>query len=58
MDFSTIATAISNLGFPIAVCVYLFYSNEKLRQSLDNNTKTIESLKDAIKGLLYKEKEM
>lgn len=33
-DFSTIAQLIGSLGFPIAACVYLFYSMQKER---DNN---------------------
>ena len=45
MDVGTITQFISNLGFPIACCVYLAYSNEKLRATIDENTKTIESLK-------------
>ena len=54
-----IAQIISTLGFPIAVCVYMFYSQEKEREShreetaklteaLNNNTLVIQSLKDAI----------
>lgn len=33
-DFSTVAQLIGSLGFPIAACVYLFYSMQKER---DNN---------------------
>lgn len=49
MDFSSITTLISSVGFPIACCVYLIYSNskteekhqeelEKIRQTVENNT--------------------
>lgn len=48
MDYNTVVQIISNLGFPIACCCYLFYSNEKLRQTLEENTKMIESLKTLI----------
>lgn len=48
MDGATLTTLISNLGFPIACCIYLFYSNEKLRGVLEENTKAIESLKTLI----------
>lgn len=58
----TIAQLISTLGFPIAVCVYMFYSQEKerethkeetakLTEALNNNTLVIQSLKDAIDHL-------
>ena len=58
----TIAQIISTLGFPIAVCVYMFYSQEKerethkeetakLTEALNNNTLVIQSLKDAIDHL-------
>lgn len=32
-DFSTVAQLIGSLGFPIAACVYLFYSMQKERDS-------------------------
>ncbi len=57
-----IAQLVSTLGFPIAVCVYMFYSQEKERErhreetekltdALNNNTLVIQSLKDAIDHL-------
>lgn len=45
MDVQTITQFISNLGFPIACCIYLAYSNEKLRATIEENTKTIDALK-------------
>lgn len=61
MDFSSITTIISQVGFPIACCIYLIYSNnkqndknaeevEKLRQSIDNNTKVMIELKMLLGG--------
>lgn len=55
MDLSSITTIISSLGFPIAVCVYLFYSQQKqaeahkeeidkLRTTVENNTKVMIKL--------------
>lgn len=32
-DFSVIAQLIGSLGFPIAACIYMFYSNNKERES-------------------------
>ena len=49
MDGNTISTLIGNLGFPIVACCYLAYSNEKLRQTIEENTKTIEALKELFK---------
>lgn len=54
------AQLLSNYMFPIACCVYLFYSQEKERQShkeesdkwveaLNNNTKVLEALKERLK---------
>ena len=51
------AQLLSNYVFPIACCVYLFYSQEKERQAhkeesdkwveaLNNNTKVLEALKE------------
>lgn len=48
MDVAALTTAISTLGFPIVACAYLAYSNEKLRKTIDENTKAIESLKTLI----------
>lgn len=48
MAAGELTTLISNIGFPIACCVYLFYSNEKLRVTLEENTKMIESLKSLV----------
>lgn len=55
MDFSAIASIISSVGFPIACCIYLIWSNtkqtethaaeiEKLRETVDNNTKAMLKL--------------
>lgn len=45
MDYTNFVQLISNIGFPIGCCLYLFYSNEKLRATLEENTRMIESLK-------------
>ena len=51
MDLTTISTLISSVGFPIACCIFLFKQNEKhseevdkLRASLDNNTKVMNKI--------------
>lgn len=45
MDAPTITQLISNLGFPIAVCVYMAWdrheAQKEMKQSLDNNTKAL-----------------
>ena len=49
MDMAAIPQLIGSLGFPIACCIYLIYSNnkaneahkeeiDKLRQTVENNT--------------------
>lgn len=56
MDPSALTNIISSVGFPIACCIYLIYSNnkqndknaeevEKLRQTIENNTKVMIELK-------------
>ena len=56
MDVSAVINIISTVGFPIACCVYLFYSNtrqqeksqeeiDKLRETVDNNTKVMVEIK-------------
>lgn len=55
MDISTITTVISSVGFPIAMCVYVFYAMQKqtethkteideLRKTIENNTIAIVKL--------------
>ena len=44
MEVNEIMQIISNVGFPIACCIYLFYSNDKLRKTIEENTKAIDSM--------------
>ena len=55
MDMQAVTSLISSVGFPIACCIYLIYSNnktaekhaeevEKLRVTVDNNTKVMLKL--------------
>ena len=55
MDIQAITQVISNVGFPIAMCIMMFYrlqksdethkeEMEKLRDSFDGNTKAINGL--------------
>lgn len=55
LDVQTLTQLIGSLGFPIACCIYLVYSNnkavekhesevEKLRVTVDNNTKAMLKL--------------
>lgn len=48
MDFNSLVSVFSSVGFPVACCCYLFYSNEKLRETIAENTKAILSLKSLI----------
>lgn len=63
MDVSTITALISSVGFPIACCIYLIYSNikteekhaeelEKIRQTVENNTHAMIKLCERI-GIDY-----
>ena len=49
MDFETIVATVSTVGFPIVCCIVLFNQNNKLRDTLEENTKAIISLTDYIK---------
>lgn len=49
MDFNAIITAISTVGFPIVCCGVLFIQNNKLRDTVEENTKAVISLTDYIK---------
>lgn len=49
MDFNAIITAVSTVGFPIVCCGVLFIQNNKLRDTVEENTKAVISLTDYIK---------
>lgn len=61
MEIGELLNAISNVGFPIAISVYLIYSGNKrdekfsgaiegLRQTVENNTSIITRLYDRLNG--------
>lgn len=49
MDFNAIITAVSTVGFPIVCCGVLFIQNNKLRDTVEENTKAVIGLTDYIK---------
>lgn len=49
MELNEILSAISTVGFPIAACIVLFIQNNKLRDTVEENTKAVISLTDYIK---------
>ena len=58
MDANAITTVISNLGFPIAVCIYMIYVNQKQTQAhkeeVSKMTEAITELNLAITSLIDK----
>lgn len=55
MDVQTITQLISTVGFPIVACIYLALSNDKLRTTIEENTKTIASLEKMVSMYFLKE---
>lgn len=62
MNVNDLVTAISTVGFPIACCCFLLWQNskqdnynreqqDKLRATIDNNTKSIEALQGVVQEL-------
>lgn len=53
---NTILTGISTVGFPIVMCLIIFYQNEKtietLKTTIDNNTSIIKALVTKIDTLI------
>ena len=43
------------MGFPIVACIYLALSNDKLRTTIEENTKTIASLEKVVSMYFLKE---
>ena len=60
MDLTQIGNFISQIGFPIACCIFLFYQqskqnqynkerDESLKESINSNTKAIKALESLLK---------
>lgn len=53
MDVQTVTQLISNVGFPIAVCVYMAWDRYKtqreMTQALDNNTIALQQILEHIR---------
>ena len=48
---------IPTLGFPAVMCILLFINNQKLNDTVAENTRAIQSLSDHLESLLYKKGE-
>ena len=57
MDINEILSAVSTVGFPIVCCAVLFIQNNKLRDTVEENTKAVISLTDYIKLTKHDKKE-
>ena len=57
MDMSAFTQFISTVGFPITVAVYLLIANDKMRKTLEDNTKVIAELKTIMTLYVKKEQE-
>lgn len=51
MEIDALLQAISSVGFPIAVAVYLLIANDKLRGVIEKNTLAIAEMSYLIKSL-------
>lgn len=62
MDLNTIIQLVGSLGFPIAMCIYMTYSNNKLNEQhreseaklteiINNNTLALTKLSDRIDNI-------
>lgn len=57
---NVVLTGISTVGFPIVMCLIIFYQNEKtietLKTTIDNNTSIIKELIAKIDTLIQSKK--
>ena len=67
MDVNAIVSLVSNVGFPVAVCIALFFymekqnerhqqETDKLNETVQSNTKVLTELCTLIKTLVKKRK--
>lgn len=68
MQMNEIINAVSTVGFPIALCVFLVWQNskqdayyremlDKLRETVERNTNSITELSQIIKAMVQKDGE-
>lgn len=68
MQMNEIINAVSTVGFPIALCVFLVWQNskqdayyremlDKLRETVERNTNSITELSQIIKEMVQKDGE-
>ena len=57
METTGFVELISTLGFPAAMCILLFINNQKLSETVAENTRVIQSLSDHLETLLYRKGE-
>ena len=51
MEAEALLQAVSTIGFPIAVCCYMLFANDRLRGVIEENTLAITELKMLVKEL-------
>ena len=47
---------ISNVGFPIAMCLLMFWNNQKTSEAINNNTIAITKLEEKLDSMIGGEK--
>lgn len=54
MDYSVFSDLLGQLGFPIAMCIYMMYSNNKTVKSMtdavNDNTNVLSKLLEHVRG--------
>lgn len=51
MDVNSITQLISSVGFPIAACIYMAISNEKLQKALQELTVTLNLMNERLRDV-------
>lgn len=51
MEMEAIMTAITNVGFPIACCIFMFVQNDKMQKTLADLASTLSLMSERIKDV-------
>ena len=54
MDYSSITSAISAVGFPIVACCVMWYQNSKMQETLNNVNVSMQNLANEINDIKQK----
>lgn len=51
MDISALTNLVGSVGFPIAACIFMFYQNAKMQETLSKLSETLTLMSERLKDV-------